>query len=588
MKKQISILFRFLITIYKVNPKIVIGNLFLRTLSALLPIATLWIGKLIIDAITEQQTIQHVLFLIFVEAICGIVLLFSNRLIRLFNELVNQEFSINVSSQIIKHANSFSMEELENAEFYNLMSRAVDETDNASEMIEHILDDIEMLISIIVYSVSIITFNAWVILLFLASLIPSVIGEYKFYIKFYQLRKSWTDNRREINYLTWLSTTDINMKEIKTFQLSDFLVEKLTNRKKSYFNLLKTLRKRQVAICGSLAAMSLVCYYLAYGFVAYNALIRIISIGTLVYLSAALRNINVSFTQLFSSFTWLSYQSLYINDFFLFMDMEPKMIEETGAEKMRVSKLVKNIELKDIGYKYPNSDRWVFRHINLTIPIGQKLVVLGANGSGKTTLLKLITGLYQPTEGQIYLDGKDAKKIENRQELFGVIFQDYIKYEFTAKENIAISNLKRQEDHELITECSKRSGAFEIIDRLPLKWEQVLSNRFRNGVQLSGGEWQKVAIARAVFSDRPILILDEPAASLDIMSEKLLFENLLSHYSEVQTKTIVLVSHRLSQIRNIERIILLGDGVILGDGSHHELLQSSQAYREIYDAYING
>lgn len=588
MKKQISILFRFLITIYKINPKIVIGNLFLRTLSALLPIATLWIGKLIIDAITEQQTIQHVLFLIFVEAICGIVLLFSNRLIRLFNELVNQEFSINVSSQIIKHANSFSMEELENAEFYNLMSRAVDETDNASEMIEHILDDIEMLISIIVYSVSIITFNAWVILLFLASLIPSVIGEYKFYIKFYQLRKSWTDNRREINYLTWLSTTDINMKEIKTFQLSDFLVEKLTNRKKSYFNLLKTLRKRQVAICGSLAAMSLVCYYLAYGFVAYNALIRIISIGTLVYLSAALRNINVSFTQLFSSFTWLSYQSLYINDFFLFMDMEPKMIEETGAEKMRVSKLVKNIELKDIGYKYPNSDRWVFRHINLTIPIGQKLVVLGANGSGKTTLLKLITGLYQPTEGQIYLDGKDAKKIENRQELFGVIFQDYIKYEFTAKENIAISNLKRQEDHELITECSKRSGAFEIIDRLPLKWEQVLSNRFRNGVQLSGGEWQKVAIARAVFSDRPILILDEPAASLDIMSEKLLFENLLSHYSEVQTKTIVLVSHRLSQIRNIERIILLGDGVILGDGSHHELLQSSQAYREIYDAYING
>lgn len=480
------------------------------------------------------------------------------------------------------------MEELENAEFYNLMSRAVDETDNASEMIEHILDDIEMLISIIVYSVSIITFNAWVILLFLASLIPSVIGEYKFYIKFYQLRKSWTDNRREINYLTWLSTTDINMKEIKTFQLSDFLVEKLTNRKKSYFNLLKTLRKRQVAICGSLAAMSLVCYYLAYGFVAYNALIRIISIGTLVYLSAALRNINVSFTQLFSSFTWLSYQSLYINDFFLFMDMEPKMIEETGAEKMRVSKLVKNIELKDIGYKYPNSDRWVFRHINLTIPIGQKLVVLGANGSGKTTLLKLITGLYQPTEGQIYLDGKDAKKIENRQELFGVIFQDYIKYEFTAKENIAISNLKRQEDHELITECSKRSGAFEIIDRLPLKWEQVLSNRFRNGVQLSGGEWQKVAIARAVFSDRPILILDEPAASLDIMSEKLLFENLLSHYSEVQTKTIVLVSHRLSHIRNIERIILLGDGVILGDGSHHELLQSSQAYREIYDAYING
>lgn len=588
MKKQIRILFRFLVTIFNVNPKVVIGNLFLRVLSALIPIVSLWIGKLIIDAINEQQSVGFLLSLIVLEASCGIVLLFSSRFIKLFNELVNQEFSIKISSQIIQHANSFSVEELENADFYNLMSRAVDETENASDMIEHILDDIELVISIVVYSASIIVFNAWIIFLFLSSLFPSVIGEYKFYMKFYQLRKSWTDKRREIDYLTWLSTTDVNMKEIKIFQLSKHLVGRMTKKKEGYFKLLKDLRKRQVLICGSLAVVSLICYYLAYAFVAYKALFGVISIGSLVYLAAALRNINISFSQLFSSFTWLSYQSLYINDFFLFMDKKPNKIGFSEENEVQTSTILKQIELKDVGYKYQNSDKWILRHINLTVPAGQKIVILGANGSGKTTLLKIITGLYQPTEGQVLINGIDANRIANRQSLFGVIFQDYIKYEFTAKENIVISDLLEQNNLHKIEECAKESGSLDTISKLPLKWEQVLSNRFKNGVQLSGGEWQKIAIARAMFSNRPVLILDEPTSSLDTLSEKKLFEQLLSIYSMKQTNTIILVSHRLSQIKNIERIILLGDGSVQGDGIHQQLLDSSEAYRTIYDAYVNG
>ena len=560
----------------------------MRVLSALIPIVSLWIGKLIIDAINEQQSVGFLLSLIVLEASCGIVLLFSSRFIKLFNELVNQEFSIKISSQIIQHANSFSVEELENADFYNLMSRAVDETENASDMIEHILDDIELVISIVVYSASIIVFNAWIIFLFLSSLFPSVIGEYKFYMKFYQLRKSWTDKRREIDYLTWLSTTDVNMKEIKIFQLSKHLVGRMTKKKEGYFKLLKDLRKRQVLICGSLAVVSLICYYLAYAFVAYKALFGVISIGSLVYLAAALRNINISFSQLFSSFTWLSYQSLYINDFFLFMDKKPNKIGFSEENEVQTSTILKQIELKDVGYKYQNSDKWILRHINLTVPAGQKIVILGANGSGKTTLLKIITGLYQPTEGQVLINGIDANRIANRQSLFGVIFQDYIKYEFTAKENIVISDLLEQNNLHKIEECAKESGSLDTISKLPLKWEQVLSNRFKNGVQLSGGEWQKIAIARAMFSNRPVLILDEPTSSLDTLSEKKLFEQLLSIYSMKQTNTIILVSHRLSQIKNIERIILLGDGSVQGDGIHQQLLDSSEAYRTIYDAYVNG
>ena len=305
-----------------------------------------------------------------------------------------------------------------------------------------------------------------------------------------------------------------------------------------------------------------------------------------VHIAAVLRNINSSFTGLFSSFTWLSYKAMYINDFFLFMDKKPAVTETKHYAAKSISQIERSIELKDVGYKYKKSDHWVFRHINLTIPAGQKMVLLGANGSGKTTLLKVITGLYQPTEGQVLIDGIDANSIENRKSLFGMIFQDYIKYEFTAKENIVLSNLPKQDDWPTIEECAKESGASEIINGLPLKWNQVLSNRFRNGTQLSGGEWQKVAVARALFSERPVLILDEPSASLDILSEKKLFEQLLSNYSTTQNKTILLVSHRLSQIKDIERIILLGDGTIMGDGTHQDLLKSSELYRNIYDAYV--
>lgn len=588
MKERVRVLVRFFTVIFKVNPSLVFGNLVLRTLSALLPIMMLWIGKLIIDGINNQHTFFSVLDLLIIEATCAIVLLFTNKLISFFNETVDQDFSIKISAQIIKHANTFSVEELEDGKFYNLMSRAVDETEGASEMIEHVLDDMELVISIVFYSITILFFNAWILLLFLLSLVPSIIGEYKFYTKFYQLRRSWTDNRREIDYLTWLSTTDVNMKEIRTFQLGDYLVDMLTGKKKDYFLLSKGLRKKQVLICGLLNVFSVVCYYLAYANVIYNTIIEVLTVGTMVYLSAALRSINTSFSQLFSSLTWLSYKAMYVNDFFLFMDKKPAVTEIKHYAAKSISQIERSIELKDVGYKYKKSDHWVFRHINLTIPAGQKMVILGANGSGKTTLLKVITGLYQPTEGQVLIDGIDANSIENRKSLFGMIFQDYIKYEFTAKENIAISNLQKQDDLPMIEECAKESGVSEIINGLPLKWNQVLSNRFRNGTQLSGGEWQKVAVARALFSDRPVLILDEPSASLDILSEKKLFEQLLSNYSTTQNKTILLVSHRLSQIKDIERIILLGDGTIMGDGTHQDLLKSSELYRNIYDAYVNG
>lgn len=586
IRKRISIIFRFLVIAYMVNPKLMTRNFFLRICSAAFPVMVLWITKKTIDLIVHNQSIVLVLSFISIEACIGILLMIVHRCISTNNEFVNHEFSINISAQIINHLNEFSIEELENAEFYNLMSRAVDETENASEMIEHILDDMELMISIIVYSITILFFNAWIVIVFLISLLPSVVGEYTFYLKFYLLRKDWTDSRREIDYLTWLSTTDANLKEIKTFKLSDYLVSKLTTKKKEYFKLEKNLRQRQVLICGSLSILSLLCYYATYAYVAYDALVGIITIGTMVYMSAALRNINTQFSQLFSSLTWLSYKSMYINDFFIFMDKESR--DKHKAKKTKnIKEIIGNIELVDVGFKYPNANTWAIRHINMKILVGQKIAILGANGSGKTTLLKILTGLYQPTEGKVLIDGVDMIDIENCKELFGIIFQDYIKYEFEAKENIGISNLDDIDNNIRIEECAERSGAAGIIERLPLKYHQVLSNRFKNGMQLSGGEWQKIAVARAMFSDRPVLILDEPSASMDILSEKRLFENLLLNYTNEKNRTIILVSHRMSQLKDIERIIVLENGQITEEGTHQELLQNEKTYKRMYEAYIN-
>lgn len=325
---------------------------------------------------------------------------------------------------------------------------------------------------------------------------------------------------------------------------------------------------------------------MAYAFVAYDTFVGIITIGTMVYLSAALRNINTQFSQLFSSLTWLSYKSMYINDFFIFMDKKPRDKHKTKKTK-NIKEIVGCIELVDVGFKYPNANTWALKHINMKIMVGQKIAILGANGSGKTTLLKILTGLYQPTEGKVLIDGVEMIDIENCKELFGIIFQDYIKYEFEAKENIGISNLDDIDNNIRIEECAERSGAAGIIEQLPLKYHQVLSNRFKNGMQLSGGEWQKIAVARAMFSDRPVLILDEPSASMDILSEKRLFENLLSNYTNEKNRTIILVSHRMSQLKDIEKIIVLENGQITEEGTHQELLQNEKTYKRKYEAYIN-
>lgn len=584
---SIKIIVRFFIIIFKVNHKTVLSNLVLRLISAIIPIISLWIGKLIIDAITNHQSFQSISLLVIIEAFLAIFLLQSNRVISFFDELVNQEFSINISAQIIEHANKFSVEELENVEFYNLLSRAVDETDNASEMVEHILEDIELLISIVVYSIAIIIYNFWIVVLFIASIIPSVIGEYRFFRKFYKLRRSWTDSRREISYLTWLSTTESNLKEIKIYDTSDYLVEKQTIKKRTYFELEKALGKRRLLQCGVLRTISQICYYLAYTYVIYDTLIGSITIGTMVYLSTSLKNLNTSFTRFFSSMTWLSHKSMYINDFFIFIDKKP-IIQSIEHKLKTLTDFHDSIELFDIGFKYPNSDDWVFRHLNLNINRGEKIALLGGNGSGKTTLLKIITGLYQPTEGKILIDGKDASVYKNYINLFGIIFQDFIKYEFEVKENVGISDIDDIENFTRIKNCAERSGASTFINNLPIKYEQVLSNRFRNGMQISGGEWQKIALARAMFSNRPILILDEPTASLDILSEKLLFENLLCNYSNEDKRTIILVSHRMSQLKNIQRIIVMDKGQIIEEGNHDSLLKNNKIYKQMYEAFING
>lgn len=583
LRDSATVLTRFLRIIVGVNPKAVFWNLFLRFFSAVLPIAGLWIAKMIIDAVTNQLSWNSILLLVLTEGGIAGVLLFINKYLRYWNEIVNQEFSIKVTARILSHTNDFSVEELEKAEFYNLMARAIDETEDASEIIQHLLDDLEAFVSIVFYSISVFLFNPLIVFLFLLSIVPSVIGEYKFYIKFYELRKSWTEERREIDYLTWLSTTDINLKEVKVFDTSKYLIDKLSNKKKDYFKNVKRLRMQQVSITGLLSAISLLCYYCAYLFVIRDTISGILTIGTMVYLSATLKNLSSNVSQVFSSLTWLSHKSLYLNDFFVFLDTKPiheSCTIQSGNEPVCLTNC---LEIRNLGYKYPNSNKWAFRNINLTISKGEKIALIGKNGSGKTTFLKVITGLYMPTEGNVIIDGHDIRTISKPERLFSIIFQDYIKYEFDVIENIAIGNINDKNNIQFIEKCAQIIGASDFINTLPNRYHQVLSNRFEDGSQISGGQWQKIAVARALFSNRPFLILDEPSASLDIMAEKKLFDLLLRDQSFFKGKTLILVSHRLAHIQYTDRILLMDNGKLIADGSHDELLQNSTLYRTLYE-----
>ena len=430
------------------------------------------------------------------------------------------------------------------------------------------------------------SFNPWLLLILVVAVIPSFIGETKFNRDSYSLSRSWTPERREIDYLRYIGASNETAKEVKIFGLEDFLATRFKTISDKYYKVNQALAVRRAAWGALFSALGTASYYAAYGFVIWQTLAGLITVGTLTFLSGAFSRMQGLLQGIVGRFSRIAETSLYLQDLFDFLELKPLSGSHGGKRKVP-RPIQEGFRFENVGFKYPGTEEYALRNLSFTLKAGEKLALVGENGAGKTTIVKLLAHLYEPSEGQILLDGVNLCEYDPddlRQEI-GIIFQDYVRFMFTASENIAVGNIVEKSNHPLIENAAHKSLADSVVENLPKKYNQMLGKRFSGGVDLSGGQWQKVALARAYMREAQLIILDEPTAALDARAEHEVFVR----FSELMRgKSAVLISHRFSTVRMADRILFLEHGQLLELGSHEALLAKGGKYAELFKLQAKG
>ncbi len=588
---------RFFRMIWEVSPRLTVWNVVLRLIQAGLPLAMLYVGKEIIDevvalmAATSPQTFNnpamHALW-VWVAVELGLAVLSSilGRAITLSDGLLGDMVNNDSSVRIIRHAATLDLYQFEDANFYDKLERAHTQTAGRTALMSMVLSQGQDFITVFFLAGGLIAFNPWLLLILIVAVIPSFIGETKFNNDSYSLSRSWTPQRREIDYLRYIGASNETAKEIKIFGLEDFIATRFKNISDKYFLENQRLAFKRAAWGSLFSALGTMSYYAAYAFVIWQTIVGVITLGTLTFLAGSFSRMQGLLQGIVSRFSRIGETSLYLQDLYDFLELKPLSENHTDGQKIP-RPMQEGFRFENVGFRYPGTDIWALRYLTFTLHPGEKLALVGENGAGKTTLVKLLAHLYEPTEGRILLDGVDLCDYdpEDLRRQIGIIFQDYVRFMFTAAENIAIGNIDERVNQPLITDAAHKSLADTVVEKLPKKYEQMLGKRFSDGVDLSGGQWQKVALARAYMRDAQLIILDEPTASLDARAEHEVFVR----FAELMKgKAAVLISHRFSTVRMADRILFLENGELLELGSHEELLAQGGKYAELFRLQAKG
>lgn len=577
--------------IWKTSPALTLTNVVLRILKAMLPLAILFVGKLIIDEVILQinnDVADLSLLWRYVAIEFGLAFLSNglNRLINLMDALLGDLFANRTSEELIEKAATLDLAQFENADFYDKLERARRQTTNRVVLMSQVLTQMQEIITVVFLTAGLVYFEPWLILLLFIAVLPTFLSETYFNQSSYSLVRSWTPERRELDYLRYIGASDNTAKEIKIFGLAEFIRDRFRMLADKYYKANKQLAIKRT-IWGSVFHMlGDVAYYGAYVFIILRTVGGLLSVGDLTFLSGSFNRLRNLLQSILTRFSKISESALYLQDYFDFMEMNPEV--RNATEPIPVPETISSgFVFEDVGFRYPGTDKWAIRHLSFSLKAGEKLALVGENGAGKTTLVKLLARLYDPTEGRILLEGRDLKDydvIELRRAI-GVIFQDFVKFYFIAAENIAIGSIDEREAREQIVDAARDSLADQVIEQLPEQYDQMLGRRFSGGVDLSGGEWQKVALARAYMRNAQLLILDEPTAALDARAEYEAFQR----FAELtKGKTAVLISHRFSTVRMADRILVLKNGKLAEIGSHEELLRTGGLYAELFQLQAKG
>jgi ATP-binding cassette subfamily B protein len=578
----------------------------LRVIRGFVPVSALWLGKLIIDAVVHAGAGGGAGRLwVYVAAECGIAL-FGEGLARasaLVESLLGDLFSNHTSERLMAHAATLDLAQFEDPAFYDHLERARQQTTGRIALIAQLLGMGQDALTLATLGAALVAYNAWLLLLLVVAIVPSFLGETHFAALSYSLLFRRTPERRELDYLRYVGASDETAKEVQMFGLAPWLTDRYRVLARRYYEENARLSVRRAIVSTLLSILGTLGYYGAYVVILLRAIAGRITIGTLTFLAASFMRSRDLIQRLLLSASDIYAQSLNLQDLFTFFAMAPTITNRTGARAVPTP-IRDGFVFDDVGFRYPGSERWAVRHVSFTLRAGERVALVGENGAGKTTITKLIARLYDPSEGRVLLDGIDLREYDlaSVRQAIGVIFQDFVRYDMRFDENVGVGEIALARDYldarragangdaatgvdtaagvpVPISDAAGRSLAASLLPKLPAGYRQMLGRRFAEGVDLSGGEWQKVALARAYMRTAQLLILDEPTAALDARAEYEVFVR----FSELMAgRMAVVISHRFSTVRMADRIIVLRDGRVVEEGTHDDLVHRDGLYSELF------
>ncbi|HEX6574147.1 MAG TPA: ABC transporter ATP-binding protein [Gemmatimonadaceae bacterium] len=568
------------------------GMMILRLLRAFVPIATFWVGKLILDTVIAVRDGQADISVLWRYIGYEIAIVVAGEILArgssLIESLLGDLFSNVMSVRLMEHAATLDLAQFEDPNFYDHLERARRQTVGRIALVTQLVAIIQAGITLLTIGGVLIAYSPWMVVLLFGAVLPSFLGETHFAALGYSLLYRWTPERRQLDYLRLIGASDKTAKEVQMFGLAPWLTERYKVLAWKFYEENKRLSIKSGTVSALLSIIGTAGYYVAYVIIILRAVRGEITPGTLIFLSASFARGRDTIQGILLSASGVYEQALYLRDLFVFFEMKPTIQSEPNASPVPVP-IVNGFVFENVGFRYPDTDRWAIRNVSLTLKPGERVALVGENGAGKTTITKLIARLYDPTEGRILLDGRDLREYDlvSLRNAIGVIFQDFVRYDMRFDENIGVGEIESvraqleagDEVPTSIDVAAQNSLAASLLPRFPAGYRQMLGRRFEEGVDLSGGEWQKIALARAYLRDAQVLILDEPTAALDARAE---YEVFMRFSELVAGRMAILISHRFSTVRMADRIIVLRGGEVVEAGTHEKLIESHGLYEELF------
>jgi ATP-binding cassette, subfamily B, bacterial len=576
--------------VWQTNRLMTISMALISVISGFLPAVSVWVTRGVVDSVvtaafSSQHDMRMVWFFVVAQLLVGLLQSFFGTISNIVQQLLQERIGNRVQSMILRKANTLDLAFFEDADFYDKLRNATDESVyKPMQMVSQLFDFVKTVVTLFSMLAILLSLAWWLAVIALLMPIPAFISSSRYGWRGYRKMRHQSPERRRMLYLIRLMTTDTYNKEIKLFNLGHFFVKQYDDVAEELYQQDKKIVVPRYLAGFGWGGLSTLANSAIYIYVAFETVARVITIGGLTMYTQAAMQVGSNFQGLLSDISGIYENNLYVDTLYEFLEYQPRIVSPTAPYLLERDPVVPglDIEFRDVSFTYPGKDQAALDHVSFTIKAGEAIALVGRNGAGKTTLVKLMTRLYDPDDGQILVGGRDVREydIEALRRMVGVIFQDYVTYYMSARENIGVGKIDDIENLDLVERAAWKSGANAVITKLPDGYSTMLGRWFKDGFQLSGGEWQKVALARAFMRDAPILVLDEPTSSLDAQAE---YEIFTKFRLLTEGKTAVFISHRFSTVRLADRIFVIEQGVVKESGSHDELIALNGRYAELFN-----